>query len=109
MSSASSGGTERGAAPAQPPELDRLAGAVRRLLDDHAAWKRRTERAERRLEELETTLRTSAAEEGPDPVGLAETVERLRRENADLQRRLNGARQVIERIVSRLRFLEDAR
>lgn len=91
-----------------PPDWTRLEDVVRRLLDDHAEWRNRAERAEHRLAELEATLRENSAE-GLDAVRLAERVETLRRENEDLRRRLSGAREAIERIMSRLRFLEEAR
>ena len=111
MDSESSGGADRPKVrPAVPPEWDRLADAVGRLREEHAAWKRRAERAEARLAELEATLRQNSAEgEGLDAVRLAERVETLRRENDDLRTRLNGAREAIERITNRLQFLEDAR
>lgn len=96
--------------PAVPPEWDRLTEAVRRLREEHAAWKRRAERAEARLTELESTLRKNSAEgEGLDAVRLAERVETLRQENEDLRTRLTGAREAIERITSRLQFMEDVR
>ncbi|HEY8484591.1 MAG TPA: hypothetical protein VIL13_08270 [Longimicrobiales bacterium] len=91
-----------------PPEWDRLELGVRRLLDDYDLWRRRARGAERRVQELEATLRdiTGGA---LDPLALLARIEALQEENRALRGRLAEARAKVERIVARLRFLEEER
>lgn len=91
-----------------PPEWDRLELAVRRLLDEYAACRRRAEAAERRVAELEAALRQVNAGV-VDPFELRERIAELEAENASLRERLEQARAGVSRIVARLRFLEDDR
>ena len=99
---------ESGARVASPPGWDRLEANVRRLLDAHAATRRRAEAAETRAREAEARL----AELGSgrvDPVALSERAEALERENARLRERLERAATVAERMRARLQLVEDER
>jgi len=107
MSSVSSGGP-RIARVSAPAEWDRLELAVRRLLDEYAACRRRAEAAERRAAELEATLQEVSAG-AVDPFELRERVDALEAENRSLRERLEQARAGVGRIVARLQFMEDDR
>ncbi len=88
-----------------PSEWDALELAVRRLLENHDALKRRTQNAERRVRDLESALgRVSSGT--LDPLELSERATSLERENRDLIERLARANAVVERIAARLNFLE---
>jgi predicted RNase H-like nuclease (RuvC/YqgF family) len=92
-------------APVLPSEWDTLELAVRRLLENHDALRRRTQIAERRVRELESALgRVSSG--ALDPLALSERASVLQRENQELVERLARANEVVERIASRINFLE---
>lgn len=91
-----------------PVEWNRLELVVRRLLDQYAAVRRRAAAAERRLEQLEQTVRELSAGE-LDPQALRGRVQALEAENRDLAARLAEAHERVERIQARLRFLEENR
>jgi CRP-like cAMP-binding protein len=103
---ASSGAAERRAD--VPPEWDRLELTVRRLMDDHDAWRRRAEAAERRVRELEAALAQVASGQ-LDPLALSERASTVERENRELAERLGRARETVQRIMARLHFAEDDR
>ncbi len=107
MSSVSSGGPKTARVTA-PVEWDRLELAVRRLLDEYAACRRRAEAAERRVVELEAALHEVGVG-AVDPFELHERIAALEAENASLRERLEQARAGVGRIVARLRFGEDDR
>jgi len=91
-----------------PGEWDRLELAVRRLLDEYAACRRRADAAEQRIVELETALHAVAAG-AVDPLELRDRVDALEAENRSLRERLERARAGVGRIVARLQFMEDDR
>ena len=101
----SSGGNPR---PGLPPELDGLELAVRCLLDDQRAWRRRATAAERRVQELEAAIVQLRAG-GLDPLALRRRVEQLEGENRDLQARLADAAERVRRLLARASFLEEER
>lgn len=107
---AGSGGARGGgsAKASPPPEWQRLEQAARRLLDEHAAWRRRARDAEKRLQRLEATMRELSVGE-LDPVAASERAEALERENAELRRRLEQAGERIRRILDRLDFVREGR
>lgn len=83
----------------------RLEAAIRSLLEQHAAWRGRAAAAERRIQELEAAL--SAVSSGRlDPVGLAEQLRSYEHENRLLRDRIDRAQEVVDRIQTRLQFLE---
>jgi len=91
--------------PTRPAAWDRLELAVRRLMDDYVAQQARAAAAEARIRELESRI-SAIAGGGPDPVELQSRVGELEAENRLLRERLQQARAEIERIMTRLRFLE---
>lgn len=91
-----------------PVEWDRLELAVRRLLDEYTACRRRADAAERRIAELEAALQAVAAG-AVDPLELRERVAALEAENRSLRERMEQARAGVGRIVARLQFMEDDR
>lgn len=91
-----------------PAEWDRLELAVRRLLDEYAACRRRAEAAERRVAELEAALHQVAGG-AVDPLALNERLATLEAENRALTERLERARLGVGRLVARLQFMEEDR
>jgi predicted RNase H-like nuclease (RuvC/YqgF family) len=91
-----------------PAEWDRLELAARRLLGEHDRLRRHADQSSRRIRELEEALAGVSA--GTlDPVALTDRLERLEAENRDLRTRLETARERVEALLGRLRFLEEAR
>jgi predicted RNase H-like nuclease (RuvC/YqgF family) len=90
------------------PEWDRLELTVRRLMEDHEAWRRRALAAEKRIRELETALR-DVSEGTLDPVAVSDRASVLERENRQLTRRMRQAHETVERILNRLQFAEEDR
>lgn len=100
MSSAARKGASAG------PSWDRLELAARRLIQEHAATRRRLADAERRVGELERTL--SEVSQGTlDPVALHDRLERASAQNEALRGRLAEAETRVQRILLRLQFLEE--
>lgn len=89
-----------------PAEYARLERAVRRLLDDAAGYRARAQVAERRVVELERTVRDMSTGE-LDPLKLREGVRRLETENRELRRRMVQAQDRIRRLVARFDFLRE--
>src|SRR5690606_41499211 len=85
MSSVSSGGPKTARVTA-PVEWDRLELAVRRLLDEYAACRRRAEAAERRVVELEAAMHEVGVG-AVDPFDLHERIAALDDEDASLRER----------------------
>lgn len=83
-----------------------LEGAVGRVLEELARVRLRAEAAHRRSEELEGLLRSfEAGEESPGRMQERLTV--LEAENEDLRARIERGRETAERLLARIRFLED--
>ena len=89
-----------------PAEWDELELVVRRLLDQHAQWRRRAAEAEARVRELEKALDDYSSGR-VNPLELGERLERLEAENRDLRERLESARGSVDRILGRLQFMEE--
>lgn len=83
----------------------RLERAVSQLLAARDGLERRARVAEARTAEVEALLRRLAGGE-LDPGALAERVRQLESENEDLLRRIDEAREGVERLLARIRFLE---
>jgi len=98
---------ERGGV-APPAEWDRVERTVRKALDDRDVWRRRAMLAEKRVHELEAALRDVSSGR-LDPMQLSEQAHSLERENRILRDRLAGARDTVERILTRLKYAEDER
>lgn len=91
-----------------PPELDNLELAIRRLLEDHDAWRDRARAAEARIRELEKAVQELSAGR-LDPVALAEDVRTLEERNAAMHDRLTRAHAAVERMMARLQFTAEER
>lgn len=107
MSTRSNGGPEpQDLAAAR--EWERLDGAIRRLLEEHQAVRERLEASQRRVRDLESAL-NAVSTGNLDPIALSEQVLTYERDQRALVKRLTQARAAVERIQSRLQFLEDER
>jgi predicted nuclease with TOPRIM domain len=86
--------------------LERLGEGVDRLLRSHGALKTRLSQTEARLREVEGMLGKLGRGE-VDVAGLSAEVERLSSENAMLRARMDEGRDAVERLLSRVRYLEE--
>jgi len=86
--------------------LSRLEAVAERLIEERAAVADQAREAEDRVRELKTLL--SEFPEGKvDMVVLEKAITRLRDQNAELKGRMAEGREGVERILSRIRFLEN--
>lgn len=93
---------------AERAALKALEGAVSALLDEVGRLKKRTGKAEGRAAELQDLLERVT---GGD-ADAAETHARLRdleNENRELRERLGEGRETVDRILAKIRFLEEQR
>lgn len=88
--------------------LARLESSVTRILEETARLRAGSRRAEARILELEALLRRFAKGD-EDPAQLQARVTRLEAENHELKKRIRKGRDGVERLISRIRFLEDQR
>jgi predicted nuclease with TOPRIM domain len=88
--------------------LKALEGAVGRLLDHVRTLSTRAEKADARRAEVEDLLRriTSGDE---SPAHMHVRLRELEVENEDLRDRLGKGRETVERLLARIRFLEEQR
>lgn len=91
---------------AVPAELDTLELTIRRLLDDHHAWRRRAEAAEARVRELEAAMEEVSSGR-LDPIALAEEARLLEERNQELRERMDQAHAAVLRMSARLQFTEE--
>lgn len=91
---------------AEREALTRLEAVVGRLIDRSEELSARASKAEARARELETLLKRFAKGDS-DPALLQATVTALRSEAEDLRKRLHAGREGVDRILSRMRFLEE--
>ena len=83
-----------------------LEAAVERALAALDRLRDRAERAERRSAELEHLL--GAFQSGDEnPAAMKSRLNRLEAENRELHERLDRGREGVERLLARIRFLED--
>ena len=78
--------------------LDELESVVQHITSELTTWRRRALKAEAQRTELGADH---------DAVAARERIIELEEVNADLSGRLEAARERVERLLSRLRFLED--
>lgn len=98
---------DRAGSPATvPDEYVRLERTVRGLLDEVAGFRARAQVAERRVAELERTVRDMSSG-ALDPLAMKEGLRRLEEENRDLRRRMVQAQDRIRRLVARFDFLRE--
>lgn len=86
--------------------LSRLEAAVTRILEETARLRARARDGETRLAELEALLRRFEGGED-DPARLQERLSRVEAENRELRTRIREGREGVERLLARIRFLED--
>ena len=84
----------------------RLERAVGRLLDRLETTTMRAEAAEARAEEMGALVKRFTGDEG-EAERLLTRLEGLERENAELRSRLERGRDGVDRMIARLRFLEN--
>lgn len=94
--------------PGDRAALQALEGAVGRLLDRVRTLAAAEEKADARRAEVEELLRriTSGDE---SPASMHVRMRELEVENADLKDRLTRGRETVERLLARIRYLEDQR
>ncbi|MFN2318046.1 MAG: hypothetical protein ABR551_10635 [Gemmatimonadales bacterium] len=85
--------------------LAELAPLLRALGEELATWRRRALRAEAELQEARSQL--PALGEAVVPADITQRLASLEQEEGELQRRLALAREHVERLRTRLRFLEE--
>lgn len=86
--------------------LDALAGTIDRVLREHMALEEELRSTRARRDEVEELLqRMTTGEESP--ARMAERLEVLSAENEDLRRRLSEGRATAERLLARVRYLEE--
>ena len=86
--------------------LEALQSSVRRVLDELARLRREVAARERRLSEAEAVLRQVGEGQG-DPVEMQRQIGLLQAENQQLRARLQEGRDGVDRLLSRVRFLEE--
>jgi len=86
--------------------LKRLDKAVGRLIAALDKERARAKEASGRVKELEKLLKRFE-KKGVDPAALSGTVDTLRKENKVLRSKMNKGRESAERLLARVRFLEE--
>jgi chromosome segregation ATPase len=84
-------------------ELD---GVVARALDELAELRRQADESQLRCGELETLL-DSFRSGDENPADMKARLNRLEAENRDLHERIGRGREAVERLIARIRFLEN--
>jgi chromosome segregation ATPase len=100
--------SEPKASGAERHALVRLEGAVSRALERIRQLESQLEDSRRQSGELDQVLGQITSGELP-PSSLMERMHALEAENADLRQRLTGARERVERLLAKIRFLEEQR
>lgn len=103
-----SAGAPRRSGPAMPEEYNRLELAVRRLMDRYEFWRRKAQTAERKVAELQATVKRLSSG-GLDPVELQRQTDELAAENERLRGRMGQAYNRVRKLVDRFDFLEEER
>lgn len=88
--------------------LDALATAVERSLQRVTRLRQRAESAESRRDEVEALL-AKMADGTANPADMQTRLQMLEKENADLHRRIEEGRQGVDRLLAKIRFLEEQR
>jgi hypothetical protein len=83
-----------------------LDGAVSRALGELERLRRASDESQRRCGELETLLETFRVGD-ESPADMKARLVRLEAENRDLSERIGRGREAVERLLARIRFLED--
>lgn len=91
--------------PAEREALSKLEAGVGRLLAEVGHLRSRLRRTEARVRDLEALLMRFTKGD-TDPAELRDTIVRLEGENQELKARIRDGREQVERLLSRVRFLE---
>ena len=83
-----------------------LEDAVERAVGELARLRGEAEESERRRGELETLLEVFRVGD-ENPADMKARLNRLEAENRDLHERIGRGREAVERLLARIRFLED--
>lgn len=86
--------------------LKRLDKAVGKLITALDKERTRSSEATTRVKELEKLLKRFE-KKGVDPTALSGRVEKLRKENKELRAKMKKGRESAERMLARVRFLEE--
>ena len=93
-------------APRDRQPLDELERAVGDMLDRLTWMNERMSLAEEKSDELEELLRRFTGHE-VDPGDIVSRLRKLEEENADLRSRVSQGREGVERLLAKIRFLEN--
>ncbi len=88
--------------------LQRLEGAVGRLLSEVVQLRARARKSEARVRDVEALLRRFTTGE-EDAMRLQDRLAALSDENRELRNRMEEGREGVERLLARIRFLEEQR
>ncbi len=86
--------------------LSRLEAAVEQLVEDRAEVQARAQDAGARLREMESRLE-ALERDGVDTASLEQELGELKHQNAELIERITEGRTGVDKILARIRFLED--
>ena len=86
--------------------LPALESAVTRTLEELRGARRRAADAERRSADLEALLQSFESGTA-SPFEMKQRLARIEEENRDLRERIARSRETVERLLARIRFLED--
>ena len=100
--------SKSGSDPEGSDAFARLTEAVERVLGRVRDLEGRVRDAEARSVELEAMLTRFTSDEGA-PSKMLERLNRLEDENGEMNRRLEAARGAVDRLLARIRFLEEKR
>lgn len=88
--------------------LSRLEAGVGRLLAERAELTKRVAQAEARVHDLEALLKRFTKGDA-DPAALQTTISLLEAENEMMREKLREGREGVDRLLSRIRFIEELR
>ena len=86
--------------------LSEVESAVGRLLDEMKRLESRTLRAETRVRDVEALLRRFTRGD-EDPAQLQRKISGLQEENEEMRSRIEEGREAVDRLLARIRFLEE--
>lgn len=92
--------------PPRPPGLDRLAESVAEAIKEIETLRARLAQAEARVGESDELLREFVGGK-QDPAALSRRLSRLEEENQALRKRIEEGRASVERVLSKIQFMED--
>jgi predicted RNase H-like nuclease (RuvC/YqgF family) len=88
--------------------LARLEAGVGRLLADRGELTKRVEQAEARVQDLEALLKRFTKGDA-NPAALQATISLLESENEVMREKIREGREGVDRLLARIRFIEDLR